>query len=138
MEYNITFSLGEYDRAHTYHMVVNHSVEEITEAYKKTTELLGFDFVKNVGVYSDSYYWISKEYTEKLLELGIITDEYVSKEDCPYCAPIGCYEFNDTLDEFIEIVFSIVKYFLPDFKYRERDLKEDRLYLLQGAANGFI
>lgn len=53
MEYNIGFVIGDPSgdgHACTNHIVANHSVDEISEAYKKTTELLGFDFVKEVGV----------------------------------------------------------------------------------------
>lgn len=55
MEYNIGFVIGDpsgdgHACTTEYHIVANHSVDEISEAYKKTTELLGFDFVKEVGV----------------------------------------------------------------------------------------
>lgn len=69
-----------------YHIVATHSVEEITNAYKKTTELLGFDYAE---------------------------------------------------DEFLEVFFNIVRYSLPDFEWTSRDLEEDTLYLLEGAAYGF-
>lgn len=54
MKYNICFTLGDpsgdgHANTSEYHIVATHSVEEITNAYKKTTELLGFDFVKEVG-----------------------------------------------------------------------------------------
>lgn len=49
--YNICFTLGDPSHANTseYHIVATHSVEEITNAYRKTTELLGFDYIKEVG-----------------------------------------------------------------------------------------
>ena len=67
-----------------YHIVATHSVEEITNAYKKTTELLGFDFVKEVGSEYEADGWIPQEYTKKLLELKIIDDEYITTEDHKY------------------------------------------------------
>lgn len=52
--YNICFTLGDPSgdgHANTleYHIVATHSVEEITDAYKKTTELLGFNYIEEVG-----------------------------------------------------------------------------------------
>lgn len=45
--YNICFTLGDpsgdgHANTSEYHIVATHSVEEITNAYRKTTELLGF------------------------------------------------------------------------------------------------
>lgn len=76
MEYNIGFTLGDpsgdgHACTTDYHMVTNHSVDEISEAYKKTTELLGFDFIKKIGAEFQSDHWIPKEFTEKLLKLGM-------------------------------------------------------------------
>ena len=99
MKYNICFTLGDpsgdgHASTSEYHIVATHSVEEITNAYKKTTELLGFDFVKEVG--------------------------------SEYGPPAGCYWFDYAEDEF-----------LPDFEWTSRDLEEDTLYLLEGAAYRF-
>ena len=145
MKYNITFKLGDpsfdgHGRTKEYHIIANHSVKDITEAYNKTTEVLGFDFIKEIGKDYDSNFWIPEEYTKKLLEFGIITDEYVTKDDETehYGPPKGCYEFDDALLEFIDIFFFIVKYSLPDFYYEFRNLNEDRLYILEGKAYGFV
>ena len=40
-------------------------------------------------------------------------------------------------DEFLEVFFNIVRYSLPYFQWTTRDLEEDTLYLLEGAAYGF-
>ena len=145
MKYNITFRLGDPGNdghciIEEYHITANHSVEDITEAYNKTTEVLGFDFIEKIGKDYDSNFWIPVEYTKKLLEFGIITDEYVTKEDETerYGPPEGCYEFDDATLEFIDIFFSIVKYSLPDFSWKSRELNEDRLYILEGKAYGFV
>ena len=68
MKYNICFTLGDpsgdgHASTSEYHIVATHSVEEITNAYKKTTELLGFDFVKEVGSEYEADGWIPQEYT---------------------------------------------------------------------------
>lgn len=142
MSYNICFTLGDpsgdgHANTSEYHIVATHSVEEITNAYKKTTELLGFDFVKEVGSEYEADRWIPQEYTKKLLELNIIDDEYITTEDHQYGLPAGCYWFDYAEDEFLEVFFNIVRYSLPDFEWTSRDLKEDTLYLLEGAAYGF-
>lgn len=142
MSYNICFTLGDpsgdgHANTSEYHIVATHSVEEITNAYKKTTELLGFDFVKEVGSEYEADGWIPQEYTKKLLELNIIDDKYITTEDHQYGPPAGCYWFDYAEDEFLEVFFNIVRYSLPDFEWTSRDLEEDTLYLLEGAAYGF-
>lgn len=52
--YNICFTLGDpsgdgHANTSEYHIIATHSVEEITDAYKKTTELLGFNYIEEVG-----------------------------------------------------------------------------------------
>lgn len=86
MSYNICFTLGDpsgdgHANTSEYHIVATHSVEEITNAYKKTTELLGFDFVKEVGSEYEADGWIPQEYTKKLLELNIIDDPNGFEQD---------------------------------------------------------
>lgn len=122
MEYNIGFVIGDpsgdgHACTTEYHIVANHSVDEISEAYKKTTELLGFDFVKEVGVEFQSDPWIPEKFTKKLLELEIIDKEYVIESDSEYGTPAGCYEFECAEDEFVDIYFAIAKYFLPDLNH---------------------
>lgn len=137
MEYNIGFTLGDPsgDACTTdYHMVTNHSVDEISEAYKKTTELLGFDFIKKIGAEFQSDHWIPKEFTEKLLKLGIIDRKYVVESDSEWGAPNGCYEFECAEDEFVDLYFVIAKYSLPDLEWRARDLREEILWDLYGAG----
>lgn len=51
MKYNIGFTLGDpggdgHACTTDYHIVANHSADEISKAYKETTKLLGFDFIK--------------------------------------------------------------------------------------------
>lgn len=53
MKYNIGFTLGDpggdgHACTTDYHIVANHSADEISKAYKETTKLLGFDFIKEV------------------------------------------------------------------------------------------
>ncbi len=145
MKYNIYFSLGDpwndgHGISYDYHIVTNYSVKDIENAYMKTTEILGFNFIKEVGIEYECDRWIPEEYTSKLLSLGIINKENIVKEDPEFSwdAPKGCYDFNDTEDEFIEIYFNIVKYSLPDFEWEIRDLEEETLSDLNGAAYGLV
>ena len=78
MEYNITLGDPSGDGhacTSEYHIVANHSVD--SEAYKKTTKELGFDYVEEVGADYQAKRWIPEEYTTKLLELGIIDREEI-------------------------------------------------------------
>lgn len=139
--YNIYFTLGDpfadghggYSR---YHMESNYTIEEIKEAYKKTTSLLGFDFVKECCSNSEEFY-IQPKYASILAEKGIIDKEYLNVDEDYY--PIGAYSLSEAgrpVDEFVDIFISIVQLILPDFKMEERDLKEEELVLLQCAAYG--
>lgn len=115
MEYNIGFVIGDPsgDACTTdYHIVANHSADEISKAYKETTKLLGF--IKEVGVQSD--YWIPEKFTKELLKLGIIDEKYVRESDAEWGAPAGCYEFDYAEEEFVDLYFAIVKYSLPDLE----------------------
>lgn len=86
MKYNIGFTLGDpggdgHACTTDYHIVANHSADEISKAYKETTKLLGFDFIKEVGVDFQSDYWIPEKFTKELLKLGIIDEKYVKGFD---------------------------------------------------------
>lgn len=86
MEYNIGFVIGDpsgdgHACTTDYHIVANHSADEISKAYKETTKLLGFDFIKEVGVDFQSNYWIPERFTKELLKLGIIDEKYVRELD---------------------------------------------------------
>ncbi len=141
MKYNIYFSLGDpWNDGHgyysSYRITANYSVKDIENAYMKTTEILGFNFIKEVGSEYECSRWIPEEYTNKLLSLGIINKENIVKEDSEFSwdTPKGCFEFSNSEDEFIEIYFNIVKYSLPDFEWETRDLEEETLSDLNGAA----
>ena len=135
-KYNVCFTLGDPSgdgHAYTseYHMVSNYSAKEIDEAYKKATEILGFNFVEKVGSeYEDNE--ICEPYFSILVEKGLI-----KKEDYEY-------EYNgktilDTYlneDEFIDIFKDICKLVLPDLVIDYRNLEEDRIFSLEGAAYG--
>lgn len=142
MKYNIEFTLGDpggdgHACTTDYHIVANHSADEISKAYKETTKLLGFDFIKEVGVDFQSDYWIPEKFTKELLKLGIIDGKYVRELDAEWGAPAGCYEFDYAEEEFVNLYFAIVKYSLPDLEWCSRDLEEETLWDLYGAAYGF-
>lgn len=142
MKYNIEFTLGDpggdgHACTTDYHIVANHSADEISKAYKETTKLLGFDFIKEVGVDFQSDYWIPEKFTKELLKLGIIDEKYVRESDAEWGAPAGCYEFDYAEEEFVNLYFAIVKYSLPDLEWCSRDLEEETLWDLYGAAYGF-
>lgn len=119
MEYNIGFVIGDpsgdgHACTTDYHIVANHSADEISEAYKKTTELLGF--VKEVGVEFQSDQWIPERFTKELLKLGIIDEKYVRESDAEWGAPAGCYEFDYAEEEFVDLYFGYSKIFPSRFR----------------------
>ena len=136
LKYNVCFTLGDpsgdgHANTSDYHMVSNYSAEEIDEAYKKATEILGFNFVEKVGSdYQDNE--LCEPYFSILVEKGVI-----KKEDYEYE-----YDNKTLLDtylnesDFIDIFRNICKLILPDLVIKDRDLEEQQISSLEGAAYG--
>lgn len=135
-KYNVCFTLGDpsgdgHANTSEYHMVSNYSAKEIDEAYKKATEILGFNFVEKVGSdYEDNE--LREPYFSILVEKGVI-----KKEDYEY-EYNGKTLFDTYLDEsdFIDIFRNICKLILPDLVIKGRDLEEQQISSLEGAAYG--
>lgn len=135
-KYNVCFTLGDpsgdgHANTSEYHMVSNYSAKEIDEAYKKATEILGFNFVEKVGSdYEDNE--LREPYFSILVEKGVI-----KKEDYKY-EYNGKTLFDTYLDEsdFIDIFRNICKLILPDLVIKGRDLEEQQISSLEGAAYG--
>ena len=134
LKYNVCFTLGDpsgdgHSSTSDYHMISNYSADEIDEAYKQATKILGFDFVENVGVdYQDNE--LHEPYFSILVEKGIIKKENYEYEDENY---LNTY-LNE--DEFIDIFNGICQLVLPDLIIDYRDLEEQRIFSLEGAAYG--
>ena len=135
-EYNVCFTLGDpggdgHGNTSDYHMVSNYSAKEIDEAYKKATEILGFNFVKKIGInHQDNE--LHEPYFSILVEKGIIKEEdYKYEYD-------GKTLLDTYLDEsdFIDIFKSICKLVLPDLVINRRNLEEQQISSLEGTAYG--
>ena len=136
LKYNVCFTLGDpggdgHANTSDYHMVSNYSAKEIDEAYKKATEILGFNFVEKVGVnYQDNE--LHEPYFSILIEKGIIKEEDYKYE----------YDGKTLLDiyldesDFIDIFKSICKLVLPDLVRNRRNLEEQQISSLEGTAYG--
>lgn len=135
-KYNVCFTLGDpsgdgHANTSDYHMVSNYTAKEIDEAYKKATEILGFNFVEKVGSdYQDNELY--EPYFSILVEKGII-----KKEDYEYEYD-GKTLLDTYLDEsdFIDIFEKICQLALPDLVINNRDLKEQKISSLEGTAYG--
>ena len=135
-KYNVCFTLGDpsgdgHANTSEYHMVSNYSAKEIDEAYRKATEILGFNFVEKVGSdYQDNE--LHEPYFSIFVEKGII-----KKEDYEYEYD-GKTLLDTYLDEsdFIDIFRNICKLILPDLVIKGRDLEEQQISSLEGAAYG--
>ena len=136
LKYNVCFTLGDpggdgHANTSDYHMISNYPAKEIDEAYKKATEILGFNFVKKVGInHQDNE--LREPYFSILIEKGIIKEEdYKYEYD-------GKTLLDTYLDEsdFIDIFKSICKLVLPDLVIKGRDLEEQQISSLEGAAYG--
>lgn len=136
LKYNVCFTLGDpsgdgHANTSDYHMVSNYSAKEIDEAYKKATEILGFNFVKKIGInHQDNE--LHEPYFSILVEKGIIKEEDYKYE----------YDGKTLLDtylnesDFIDIFRNICKLILPDLIIKGRDLEEQQISSLEGAAYG--
>lgn len=137
--YNITFTLGDpsgdgHGHYVVFHMESNYSVQNITNAYNKATNLLGFDFIKTCCVkYQESY--IKSTYVSILVKYGILNK--ISLEDTDfYGVSKGMYYVDDGVDEYVDIFIKIIKLILKDFTLEYRNLHEDSLDILDSAAYG--
>ena len=135
-EYNVCFTLGDpggdgHANTSDYHMISNYPAKEIDEAYKKATEILGFNFVKKIGInHQDNE--LHEPYFSIFVEKGII-----KKEDYEYEYD-GKTLLDTYLDEsdFIDIFKSICKLVLPDLVINRRNLEEQQISSLEGTAYG--
>lgn len=137
--HNITFTLGDpsgdgHGHYVVFHMESNYSVKDITDAYNKATEILGFDFIKTCCVdYQDFY--IKPIYASILVNHGILNK--ISLEDTDfYSISKGSYCVDSGVEEYINIFIKIIKLVLKDFTLEYRDLQEDSLSILDFAAYG--
>lgn len=131
-EYNICFELGDeshdgHGHSEKFHMTSNYSAKEITDFLNEFEKKTGIDICKECEDYEDNTF--SKETTKKLLELGIIDSEYVEDDDCYYV---------DGTDDFINIIENCLKYVVKDFEWHYRNLKEEKLYKLDGVGYGLF
>ena len=136
LKYNVCFTLGDpggdgHANTSDYHMISNYPAKEIDEAYKKATEILGFNFVEKIGVnYQDNE--LREPYFSILVEKEIIKEEDYKYE----------YDGKTLLDtylnesDFIDIFRNICKLILPDLIIKGRDLEEQQISSLEGAAYG--
>ena len=135
-EYNVCFTLGDpggdgHANTSDYHMVSNYSAKEIDEAYKKATEILGFNFVKKIGInHQDNE--LHEPYFSILIEKGIIKEEDYKYE---YDGKILLDTYLDESD-FIDIFENICKLVLPDLVINRRNLEEQQISSLEGTAYG--
>ena len=131
-EYDICFELGDeshdgHGHSEKFHMTSNYSAKEITDFLNEFEKKTGIDICKECEDYEDNTF--SKETTKKLLELGIIDSEYVEDDDCYYV---------DGTDDFINIIENCLKYVVKDFEWHYRNLKEEKLYKLDGVGYGLF
>ena len=131
-EYNVCFELGDeshdgHGHSEKFHMTSNYSAKEITDFLNEFEKKTGIDICKECEDYEDNTF--SKETTKKLLELGIIDSEYVEGD--------GCY-YVDGTDDFINIIENCLKYVVKDFEWHYRNLKEEKLYKLDGVGYGLF
>ena len=140
--HKISFTLGDpggdgHANTSEYHIVSTHSVDEIEEAYNKVKEMIGFDFVKEIGAEYEGPYYLTKEQTKSLLNVGIINERHVNHDDSYEWCPVDCYEIDYAEEWFVHTFFALIKLIIPDFDWHYRDLQETNLDLLYGAAYGF-
>ena len=157
--YNYTFTLGDpscdgHGCTREYHISSNHDALEITKAYIEFSQEFGFEYLKEVGAEYECFGGIPEDITNKLFELGILEDKdriiHFDETEEKYKGDRygfsknydlqndGCYEFDYCEEEFLNIFFKIIKYQIPDFEWKIRDLEEKTLSILHGRGYGLV
>ena len=131
-EYNIYFAIGDvnndgHGQSIDFHLVSNYSAQEITNFLNEFEKKTGIDICEECKEYQENR--LSKETTEKLVNLGIIDSKHVNDD--------GFYYVEDA-DDFVDIVKNCLKYIVDDFEWHYRDLKEDTLNKLHGSGYGLF
>ena len=155
--YTLEYSLGDpsddgHGKCERHFAKSNYNPKEISKAYKSATELLGFDFVKEVAAdYMDGS--ISCKYTGKLLKHGILKpsdfgySEEEWKEHIDDISEDGPFDYKDLTEDsydldqeiFVDIFVKIIKFILPDFELTEIITPTDGyLSELEGAGYGLF
>ena len=130
--HNIKFTLGDpWGDGHGYHkefhLESNYSAADITLAYEKATKRIGFDFVKECcSEWEDTT--IESDKTEILIKYDIIDAKDL--DDNVY------HIWNSKY--YVEIFIKIIKLIIPDFILQDRDIREEELIILNGAAYGIF
>ena len=109
----------------SYRMVSNYSLEDITKAYKEASKIMQFNFIGYCyGEYEDFY--MDEEASEILVKYNIIR-----KEDLHKTFEYGNAYYIKDSTTVINIFTAIVRLVLKDFEWKERDLDETTLNLLE-------
>lgn len=115
----------DYTIQESYRMVSNYSLEDITKAYKEASKLMQFNFIEYCyGEYEDFY--MDEEALEILVKYNIIR-----KEDLHKTFEYDTAYYIKDSTTVINIFTAIVRLVLKDFEWKERDLNETALNLLE-------
>lgn len=137
LNHNIGFAIGDCNwgghcRSINYHLISNYSVKDITKAYIELSKELKWDFIKecreDTGKLSPKAQYI-------IYTLKIRSTKEINENIARNCS--GIYVIEDS-DEYIEIFFKLVKTKLPDLEWYYRNLQEEYLTILDGAAYGLF
>lgn len=114
----------EYGNTESYHIISNYSLEDITKAYKEASKIMQFNFIGYCyGDYEDFY--LDEEASEILVKYNII-----KKEDLQTTLEYDNAYYIENSTTIINIFTAIVRLVLKDFEWKERDLNETTLNLL--------
>ena len=125
-KFNLLFSDPyEYENKESYHIISNYSLEDITKAYKEASKIMQFNFIGYCyGDYEDFY--LDEEASEILVNYNII-----KKEDLQTTLEYDSTYYIENSTTIINIFTAIVRLVLKDFEWKERDLNETTLNLLE-------
>lgn len=115
----------DYTVQESHHMVSNYSLEDITKAYKEASKLMQFNFIGYCyGDYEDIY--MDEEALEILVKYNII-----KKEDLHTTFEYDGTYYIENSTTVINIFTAIVRLVLKDFEWKEIDLNETILNILE-------
>lgn len=128
--YKIRFTLGDWsDDGHgqkeTFHMKSNYPGSEINKTLQKFESETECDIRSWCEEYEDTY--IHEPDTSKLISLGIITSEELTKD--------RDYECEGTLG-YIDLISRIIKHYLPDFEWDHESFEDEEVLYIDECGYG--
>ena len=97
------------------------------------------DFVNRIADEYECDWCLDEKTTNLFLKYNLIDVNRVTLEgEGDSYQPENCFYFENALDDYLDIFKRIIQLVLPDFVLTNRNLEEENLSILDGAAYGLF